>query len=233
MNNINYIQGNLFASKTQTIVNTVNCVGVMGKGVALVFKMLYPDMFVKYQELCNQQLIRPGKLWLYKSPEPYQWVLSFPTKDHWKYPSKVEYIKDGLQKFVESYKDKGITSIAFPMLGTHNGGLDKQLVYNLMVDYLSRCDIDIEIFDYTPSAPDGIYKRFRQHWIEIPEYSIKAVTGIKTQEQINRINAALSIDGINSITDLMEKGGINAKTLEKCLRPVLDYRKETIPALFD
>ena len=83
------------------------------------------EMFEKYKELCQSKMIGIGKLWLYKSEDTPQWVLNFPTKFHWKYPSKMEYLEAGLQKFVDSYEEKGITSIAFPLLGTHNGGLDK------------------------------------------------------------------------------------------------------------
>ena len=72
---------------------TVNCVGVMGKGIALVFKLRYPEMFDKYKVFCQSKMIGIGKLWLYKSEESTQWVLNFPTKFHWKYPSKIEYLR--------------------------------------------------------------------------------------------------------------------------------------------
>lgn len=97
MNNITFHKGNIFNSQTQTIVNTVNCVGVMGKGIALVFKLRYPEMFDKYKVFCQSKMIGIGKLWLYKSEESTQWVLNFPTKFHWKYPSKIEYLEAGLQ----------------------------------------------------------------------------------------------------------------------------------------
>ena len=80
MGTIKIIDGNIFNSKAQTIVNTVNCVGVMGKGIALVFKLRYPKLFEKYQELCRQRLIEVGKLWLYREEPDAPWVLSFPTK---------------------------------------------------------------------------------------------------------------------------------------------------------
>lgn len=83
MDNINIIKGNLFNTKAQTIVNTVNCVGVMGKGIALVFKLRYPNMFEVYQNICSQNLMGIGKLWLYKGEPNKPWVLNFPTKTHW------------------------------------------------------------------------------------------------------------------------------------------------------
>ena len=103
MDNITFIKGNIFNTKAQTVVNTVNCVGVMGKGIALVYKLRYPKMFDIYKDYCRQHLINIGKLWIYKGDENDPWVLNFPTKFHWKYPSKYEYIEKGLAKFVESY----------------------------------------------------------------------------------------------------------------------------------
>lgn len=76
----------------------------------------------------------------------FQWVLNFPTKKHWKHPSRIEYIEQGLQKFVETYEERGIKSIAFPLLGCGNGGLDKDTVLKLMVQYLSECNIPVEIY---------------------------------------------------------------------------------------
>ena len=127
-----FSKGNIFNSKAQTIVNTVNCVGVMGKGIALVFKLRYPLMFDLYKEHCWNKRIAIGKLWIYKGESDAPWVLNFPTKFHWKYLSKKEYLEKGLEKFCETYKEQGITSIAFPLLGAHNGGLDKNEVLDIM-----------------------------------------------------------------------------------------------------
>lgn len=137
--------GNLFESQCQTLVNTVNCVGVMGKGIALEFKKLYPKMFEQYRIYCKQGLLDIGKLYLWKGED--NWVLNFPTKINWRNPSKYEWIEKGLQKFIITYKEKGITSIAFPMLGCNNGKLDKNIVLPMMKKYLDKCDdLDVEIY---------------------------------------------------------------------------------------
>jgi O-acetyl-ADP-ribose deacetylase (regulator of RNase III) len=138
------INGDIFQSDSQTIVNTINCVGVMGKGIALEYKNRYPKMFTRYQELCKLGLIKIGSLWLYNK-EP-KWVLNFPTKLHWKNPSKIEYLEMGLEKFVETYNEKGITSISFPLLGASNGGIDPEISLRIMSDYLKNCEIPIKIF---------------------------------------------------------------------------------------
>ena len=141
---------NIFDSQCQTIVNTVNCVGVMGKGIALEMKNRYPDMFEKYKNLCENKLIDIGKLWIYThivEKEIVKRILNFPTKIHWKNKSEYEYIEKGMQKFIETYQDKNITSIAFPMLGCNNGGLDSDVVLEIMLKYLSKCDnLIVEIY---------------------------------------------------------------------------------------
>lgn len=144
---IKYIKGDLFSSPAQVLVNTVNLDGVMGKGIALQFKKLYPDMFAKYQIFCEKKLLDIGKLMLYKSDN--KWILNFPTKKHWRNPSTLDYIEAGLQKFVETYKDKNITSIAFPKLGCGNGGLDWNVVKPVMDEYLKNLPIDIYVYEDT------------------------------------------------------------------------------------
>ncbi len=121
---ITYIDGDLFRSPAQVLVNTVNVVGVMGKGVAKEFKRLYPEMFRQYRQLCDQHKFTIGQLFLYKTP--HKWVLNFPTKKDWRNPSRPEYIEEGLKKLVSIYADVGIHSIAMPLLGCGNGELDWQ-----------------------------------------------------------------------------------------------------------
>jgi len=137
----------IFDSNAQTLVNTVNCVGVMGKGLALEFKNRYPVMFDKYKSFCDKGVFKPGVLWIYKADDG-KWVLNFPTKVDWKNPSELEYIEVGLKKFVEIWKEKGITSIAFPLLGCKNGGLDPDVVIPVMKKYLDTCEgLDVTIYD--------------------------------------------------------------------------------------
>ncbi|OJF94697.1 macro domain-containing protein [Alkalibacterium sp. 20] len=137
-----YVKQDIFESPAQVIVNTVNTVGVMGKGIAKKYKQLYPDMYKQYREYCEQGLLDIGKLWLYKDEN--KWILNFPTKKHWRNPSKIDYIEKGLKKFVSTYEEKGIYSISFPQLGTGNGGLDWETEVKPLVDkYLKNLPIDI------------------------------------------------------------------------------------------
>lgn len=137
----------IFESSAQTLVNTINCVGVMGKGLALEFKNRYPAMFDKYKSFCDKGVFKPGVLWIYKA-EDGKWILNFPTKIDWRNPSEMSYIEEGLTKFVEIWKEKGITSIAFPLLGCNNGGLNPDEVIPLMEKYLNQCEgLDATIYD--------------------------------------------------------------------------------------
>lgn len=141
---IKYIEGNIFDSPAQVIVNTVNTVGVMGKGLALSFKKRYPEMFESYKKSCEKHQLTIGKLMLWYAPD--HWLLLFPTKENWRNPSKLEYIEKGLDKFVKTYVDKNITSIAFPKLGCGNGELKWTDVKPLMEKYLKDLPIDVYIY---------------------------------------------------------------------------------------
>ncbi len=167
-----YVDGNLFQSPAQVLVNTTNTVGVMGKGIALEFKRLFPDMYTGYRELCEQKKFTIGMLWLHKSPN--KWVLNFPTKKHWRSPSKIEYVEKGLQKFIESYVNLGIHSIAFPALGCGNGQLDfKTQVQPLMQKYLSN--LPIEIFVYPSSGNsfvEHLEKKKMKQWLRTEPTSL-------------------------------------------------------------
>lgn len=218
---IKYIQGNIFNTKCQTVVNTVNCVGVMGKGIAQVYKLRYPLMFEEYKEHCKNMLIKPGVLWLFNKQNNAPWILNFPTKFHWKYPSKIEWIESGLEKFVETYEKKGVTSIAFPLLGTHNGGLDTQVVKSLMEKHLGKCSIDIEIYDYDPNAKDDLFEQFKTKWLALNPESIKKETGVQPQ-YARKITDIIGLGEVNSMIALANYKGIGEKTLEKAFNYVLN-----------
>ncbi|MBU0691508.1 macro domain-containing protein [bacterium] len=143
------MSGDLFASKAQTLVNTVNCVGVMGKGIALEFKNRYPAMFADYTTRCKRGEVKLGEPYLFKS-SPDRWILNFPTKDHWRSLSRIEDIEKGLEFLLTHYKTWGIESIAVPPLGSGLGGLEWRIVGPILNRYLKRLEIDVELY-----APHG------------------------------------------------------------------------------
>lgn len=119
----------------------------MGKGLAHAFKEREPEMFKAYKRICDQKELVPGKLWLWRGRG--SWVLNFPTKVHWRNPSKLEWIEQGLAKFVSAYLEQGITEISFSQLGCGNGNLDWADVRPLMEHYLSKVTIPVYIHDFT------------------------------------------------------------------------------------
>lgn len=163
---ISFVEGNLFESPAQVLVNTVNTVGAMGKGIAKEFKRIYPEMFIKYQELCESGNFKIGDLFLHKTEN--KWIINFPTKEHWKNPSKIEYLHAGLKKFTRKYSRLGIHSIAFPPLGAGNGELDfESIVRPVMLEHLG--DLPIQIFIYPnrndPYAPEHLTPKEIKSWL--------------------------------------------------------------------
>lgn len=162
---ITYVKGDLFSSPAQILVNTVNTVGVMGKGIALEFKQRYPDMFCMYKDLCDEERLKIGSLFLWKKSE--KWVLLFPTKKHWKQPSELEYIEQGLIKFANNWDSLGADSIAFPRLGCGNGNLDWEEVRPLMEKYLKSIPMQIYIYvgNYKDPKPEHLDISEMEKWI--------------------------------------------------------------------
>jgi len=212
MSNITIITGNIFNSSCQTIVNTVNCVGVMGAGIALECRLRYPDMFAQYTRICHDGLLDIGKLWLYKGED--RWILNFPTKKHWKFPSKEIYLRLGLEKFIQTQAEKRIESIAFPILGAQHGGLNPEQSLGLMQEYLQKCSIPIEIYRYDPKAPDDLYDRFKIAILSASVDELKQASGLRSN-YIQLLKETVESRGIYQLNQLAACKGIGDKTLEK------------------
>ncbi len=149
---IEYVKGNLLSSEDGALVNTVNTVGVMGKGIALQFKDNFPGNFNAYLQACKSGEMMPGKLLVVKEPtmSGEKLIINFPTKKDWKHKSKYEYIEDGLKDLVRVIKEYGITSLAIPPLGCGNGGLDWDKVKGMMEQYLGSLE-NVKIHIYEPN----------------------------------------------------------------------------------
>ncbi|WP_306204190.1 type II toxin-antitoxin system antitoxin DNA ADP-ribosyl glycohydrolase DarG [Actinoplanes sp. RD1] len=146
---INSAEGDLLAADVEALVNTVNCVGVMGKGLALQFKRRYPGVFRKYEQACRNGDVRTGHMHVVVTDELHgpRYVINFPTKKHWRSPSRLEYIDQGLTDLVRTIRELGITSIAIPPLGAGNGGLHWPDVAALIERHLGALpDVDVQLF---------------------------------------------------------------------------------------
>lgn len=135
---LEYSKQNIFLLEVDAYVNPVNCIGVMGGGLAAQFKYKYPQMFADYSNMCARQRLLPGRI--HSFYEKNKWIINFPTKVHYKNPSKIEYIEQGfigVDTFLSSNK---ISSMAFPKLGCGLGGLDWNTVKPLMINKLTELD---------------------------------------------------------------------------------------------
>jgi O-acetyl-ADP-ribose deacetylase (regulator of RNase III) len=211
-------KGNIFTTECQTIVNPVNCIGVMGAGIAYEFKLRFPEMYQRYKSFCENGMITIGNLWIYKinnqTKENYDYILSFPTKNHWKYPSKVEYLEKGLEKFVSTYKAKGISSVAFPLLGADRGGLSQNVSIGLMERALANIDINVEIWKFDPRAQDDLYIEFKVAFLCMGDNELKESSGLRL-DLIKKLKLALNRSDINSMSGLLSVKGIGEVSLEK------------------
>lgn len=157
---IEFSRDNMFADKYDILINTVNCVGAMGKGVALVFRDRYPDMYASYQAKCRQGVIRPGKLMEWKpkpdnDPTTPGTIINFPTKRHYRDNSRYDDIEIGLNTLREYLLPLGPVTVGIPPLGCGNGGLDWTLVSQMIFEKLSDLDANITVFE-PREIPDEI-----------------------------------------------------------------------------
>lgn len=151
---ITFKKGDMFSEPVQALVNTVNCVGVMGKGVALEFKNRWPANFKAYKKVCETEELKPGRMFIFDTNELFpsagpRYLVNFPTKAHWRSKSKLSYVEDGLEALRAEIIGLGIKSIAIPPLGCGNGGLDWADVKPLIVSKLSDL-VDVEIVVFPP-----------------------------------------------------------------------------------
>lgn len=138
-------EGDIFRSKAQTWVNTVNTVGVMGKGIALGFKRRFPDMYEDYVERCRRGEVRLGRPYLFKRAT-LPWIMNFPTKEHWRSPARLDAIVEGLRHLKANYREWGIKSLAVPPLGSGEGQLEWRIVGPTLYRHLKELDIPLELY---------------------------------------------------------------------------------------
>lgn len=221
---LTYVESSLFDSPAQTLVNTVNTVGVMGKGVAKTFREIFPEMFHDYQRLCEEGRLQVGGLHLYRGAHKY--VLNFPTKQHWRNPSRPEFIEAGLNTFVNSYLRWGISSISFPPLGCGNGALDYETqVRPIMERYLGKLPIPVYVHLYTTPAgrPEHEVPEETRKWLRaVPRDlsfwevwdDIREIVGSGRQFHTAQKITPYRVE-VYEPTDNLEEGGLNFRAAGK------------------
>lgn len=158
---IQFTKGNILESKADALINTVNTVGVMGKGIALQFKKTFPNNYQSYQKACKDGSIETGKLFVSKDSSistGEKYIINFPTKTHWRKPSEYDYIKSGLIDLKRIIREHNIKSIAIPPLGAGNGGLNWEIVKELITSYLEDEEVEIIVFEPTNQIKEHLKK---------------------------------------------------------------------------
>lgn len=146
---IKYKTGNILEDESEALVNAVNCVGIMGSGIALQFKNAFPANYKAYREACAEKRVKLGQMFIYFNDDDPSFIINFPTKDHWKDKSKLVDIEQGLSALAETIKVLPIPSVAIPALGCGLGGLDWKDVKPL-IEKMAHKLPDVEITVYEP-----------------------------------------------------------------------------------
>lgn len=177
---ISFVTGDILKSTAECLVNTVNCEGYMGKGIAYQFKLAYPKNNIDYVKACKSGDLRIGTLHFYRENDKV--IINFPTKDKWRAKSQIEYIEKGLAELVKLIYELRITSIAIPPLGCGNGGLNWHEVKQIILDYLQGSSDDLHIFIYEPS------NYYRPKAVEAPRISASHLVVMKFKPLLNKFD---------------------------------------------
>jgi O-acetyl-ADP-ribose deacetylase (regulator of RNase III) len=161
---ITYKAGNLLEAPVEALVNTVNTMGVMGKGIALQFKNAFPENFKAYSDVVKSGTFHLGKVFVVpvKTVGTAKYVINFPTKAHWRFPSRIEWIQAGLKDLHAKILEYGIRSIALPPLGCGNGGLDWDKVRPIIESELGDLEADVIIYEPSEMVKEALQKEERQ-----------------------------------------------------------------------
>lgn len=165
---IRYTTGNILDAEVEALVNTVNCVGIMGRGIALQFKKAFPENFKAYQQACEQGDVQPGRMFVFDTGELTmpRYIINFPTKRHWKGKSRIEDIQAGLGNLARFVNSAGIRSIAIPPLGSGLGGLDWNQVKPLIANAFGSMEsVETIVFEPSEAASD----MRRNHSTKVPQ----------------------------------------------------------------
>lgn len=205
------VQGDLLQqSDVDVIINTVNCVGVMGKGIALQFKKKWPANFKAYAAACKAGEVQPGKMFIYDAGAlaTPKYVINFPTKDHWRGKSRIEFIRDGLADLIKQIQVLRIRSIAMPPLGCGNGGLDWQDVKPLIESvFASLPEVEVRLFEPsgTPSPKDMVINTLR------PRMTPGRAAILKVIDTYRELNYGLSKIEVQKLAYFLQEAGEDLK----------------------
>ncbi len=203
---IELTEGNLLCADAEALVNTVNCAGYMGKGIALQFKQAYPNNFKAYEKACRAKLVQPGRMFVFETGMMMnpKYIINFPTKRHWRGKSKLEDIEGGLEALVEEIKRLGIQSMAVPPLGCGNGGLEWAVVRPMIEQALAATPA-VRVLLYAPhGAPDAKTMPVRT---ARPDMTAARALFIKLMERYLGLAYRLTLLEIQKLAYLLQESG--------------------------
>lgn len=208
---VEIVEENVFDSNADCIVNTINCDGFMGKGLAYEFALRYPELERVYKEQCQSKMVKVNRLYFYDING--RQIINFPTKNHFKYPSRLEWILNGLDYFVEHYKEWNIKSIAFPLLGASNGGLNPETVIGIIKDKM-QC-VDIPVYICLNKKPDVLNALMIERFNSCSLSSVSLELGLNAKQTKSLVECQGKLKNFHSIEEL---DGIGHKAFIKLYR---------------
>ncbi len=205
--------GNLFASEADALVNTVNCVGPMGKGIALEFRRRFPEMYAVYRRVCEKGQLRPGQILPYRKSTP--WILNLAVKDDWKQPSKIEWVEQCLEKFCEWYPTVELRSVAFPWMGAMNGRIPLGEIKETTRRYLSDLkDIDVEVYTFDPNARDPLFDALIRIVSQLDPAEFARQSRMR-KNYVDAIYGILSAPNTSNLAGISSSGRLGKTSLDK------------------
>lgn len=199
-------RGNLLTAKAEALVNTVNCVGHMGKGIALQFKKAFPVNYAVYQKACRAEEVMPGRMLVYETGAMigHKYIINFPTKRHWRGQSRYEDIESGLKALIEEIRRRGISSVAVPPLGCGLGGLEWSRVRPMIEAAFAQLpEVEVQLYEPTgsPDAKDMPVGTSR------PKMTVARALFIKLMEQYLQLDYRLTLLEIQKLAYFLQEAG--------------------------
>lgn len=203
---ISIAEGNIIKADAEALVNTVNCAGFMGKGIALQFKQAYPENFDAYAKACRSKHVKPGKMFVFETGQMFnpKYIINFPTKRHWRGKSRLEDIESGLNALVQEVKRLNIKSITVPPLGCGLGGLKWSVVRPMIEKAFSEL-VDVNVHLYEPHGAPAA-KAMPVHTAQ-PKMTIARALLIKLMEKYLELSYRLTLLEIQKLAYFLQEAG--------------------------
>lgn len=207
---IELTRGNILTVDAEALVNTVNCVGVMGKGIALQFKKAFPENFKAYEAACRNKEVKPGRMFVFNTGQMFnpRFIINFPTKRHWRGKSRYEDIEMGLEALVQEVRERKIRSIAIPPLGSGLGGLQWEQVKPMIEKaFATMPEVQIKLFE-PKGSPDA--KEIPVGTAN-PKMTVARALFVKLVQQYTRFAYRLTLLEIQKLAYFLQESGLDLK----------------------